>query len=122
MNTTIFKGLIMALVGFIATTVTQTPINWIYVGIASLAFTLMYLGKNYILPSTSVFLGVNIRDLLSGLLVAISMAVSTFAASILTEPSVDWKALLLAVGSATGGYLLKTFFSNTNGQLLTVEH
>ena len=106
-----WKGLIMALVGFISTTVSDLEtFNFAYVAISTLGFTVIYIGKNYAFPSVSV-LGLDLRDILSGLIVAGGMAISSYVAQILTV-GFDLKTLLVAVGSALAGYLLKTVSSN----------
>ena len=106
---TIWKGLIMALVGFIATTIADIEtFNLAYVGISTLAFTLLYLGKNWAWPSTSPSGQINWGDILSGLLIAVSMGISSFAGSILTTGAVDLHALWVAVIGAIIGYFIKT--------------
>ena len=103
------KGLIMAIVGFVATTLTDLEtFNAAYVAIATSGFTIIYLGKNWFLPSVSDAWKADTIDLVSGLLVAIGMAVSSFAASIITIGSVDWGALGIAVTGAVVGYFAKT--------------
>lgn len=108
----LWKGLLMAVVGFLATTIADLQeVNWWYVLISTIAFTLIYVGKNFFLPSSSETGKVNWMDVLSGLLVAIGMGISSFVGSILTTGTVDWKALGLAVVGAIVGYFTKTFFS-----------
>jgi uncharacterized membrane protein YvlD (DUF360 family) len=103
-----WKGLIMALIGFIATMLSDLEsFNVWYVVIATVAFILIYVAKNAVYPSTSQ-IGLNIRDLISGLMIAVGMAISSFAASIITLGSVDWHALWLAVVGAVVGYFVKT--------------
>jgi hypothetical protein len=116
------KGLIMSLVAFLATYIsTNDPVRWDFVLITSVAFVLMYLGKNLIIKSNSEFLGVNLRDLFSGLLIAISMAISSFISSLALDVDLDYKALGMAVLLAVGGYLSKTLFSNSSGVVLSVD-
>ena len=105
-----WKGLIMAIVGFIATTISQSieGLNFAYVLIATGGFTIIYIGKNAIFQSTSGSGLINWQDLLSGLFVAVGMAVSSFAASIITTGAVEWHALWIAVVGAFVGYFLKT--------------
>jgi len=105
-----WKGLIMAVVGFIATTLSDLEsFNLAYVAISTIAFTVIYIGKNYIWPSTSEGGVINWQDILSGLIVAVGMAISSFAASIITTGAIDWKALAIAVIGAIVGYFGKTF-------------
>ena len=99
----------MAVVGFIATTLSDLEtFNLAYVVIATGGFTVIYLGKNWFLPSLSDKMGVDLRDMISGAIVAVGMAISSFAASILTTGTVDWKALAIAVVGAVIGYFTKT--------------
>jgi uncharacterized membrane protein len=106
---TFWKGLIMAIIGFVATTIgTLDPFNLSYIIIASVAFTLIYFGKNYWLPSTSEAGEINWRDIVSGLIIAVGMAISSFSASIILTGVVDWKALFIAVIGAVVGYFGKT--------------
>lgn len=109
---TMLKGLIMALVAFVASTISDLEvINWVYVGITSGAFVILYVAKNWLMPSNSDGNSLNWRDALSGVLIAVSMAISSFAGSIITLGYVDWKALGIAVVSAIVGYFTKTFIA-----------
>jgi len=111
---TLWKGLIMAVVGFLATTIADLEVvNWWYVLISTVAFTLIYIGKNFFLPSTSEPGKINWMDAFSGVLIAIGMMVSSMAGSILTTGTVDWRALGVAVIGAIVGYFTKTFFSSS---------
>jgi len=103
-----WKGLFMALVGFIATTLSDIEtFNIAYVGISTVAFTIIYIGKNYLFPSVSV-VGIDLQDFLSGLVLAVGMGISSFAGQILTVGSLDWNALGIAVVGALVGYFVKT--------------
>ena len=107
---TYVKGLLMAVVAFVAATITDLEtFNAAYVGVTTVAFVIIYLGKNAWLPSVSESMTVDMQDLISGLLIAAGMAISSFAASVLTTGAVDWKALLVAVVSSVVGYFGKTF-------------
>lgn len=110
-----WKGLIMAVVGFIATGISQNVegLNFTYVVISTVGFTLLYIGKNAVFQSTSEPGIVNWQDLLSGIIIAVSMAISSFAASIITTGAVDWQALWIAVVGAVVGYFTKTLPSGT---------
>jgi hypothetical protein len=106
--TAFWKGLIMAIIGFVATTISDLEaFNINYVLIATTAFTLIYIGKNAVFPSTSP-LWLNLRDVISGVLIAVGMAIASFTASIITTGVVDWRALWIAVVGAVTGYFLKT--------------
>lgn len=114
MKKNFLKGLIMAIVGFIASAISQDieAVNVWYIVIATIGFTIIYLAKNAIITSISIFGKIDIQDIISGLLLAIGMAISSFAASIITTGSVNWHALWIAVGTAFVGYFSKTFTSN----------
>ena len=105
------KGLIMALIGFVATTISNLDIiNFKYILISSIGFTLVYVAKNYKFPSKSSLIGIDIQDFLSGLFLAIGMAVSSTVAQILTS-GFEWNTLWIAVSGSFLGYLGKTFMS-----------
>lgn len=111
---TFWKGLIMALVGFLASTISDLDtVNWIYVAIASGSFILLYVGKNAWKPSTSELGKLNWPDILSGGFIALGMAISDFAGQIITVgfADIDWKAFGLAILYAVIGYFTKTFFA-----------
>lgn len=109
---TFWKGLIMALVAFIASTVHDLEVlNFAYIGITSGAFIILYFAKNWLMPSNSDGNNLNWRDILSGVLIAISMAISSIAGSIITLGFVDWKAFGVAIVSAIVGYFTKTFIA-----------
>jgi len=106
---TYLKGFFMAVVGFIATTLGDLEtFNFAYVAIATTGFTVIYLGKNWFLPSMSESWKVDTIDMISGLMIAAGMAISSFAASIITTGAIDWRALGLAVIGAVVGYFMKT--------------
>lgn len=102
-----WKGLLMALVGFISTTLSDLEtFNFAYVAISTVSFTLIYIAKNYAFPSISV-IGLDIRDVISGVILAVGMAISSYVAQILTT-GFDLKTLLVSIGGAIVGYFLKT--------------
>jgi len=106
---TFWKGFIMAIVGFVATMIshnTETLSVW-YVVIVTSGFTLWYLGKNALLPSTSGT-GLNWQDALSGLLIAIGMGVMDIAASFIVAGQVDWPGFWGAIAAVIIGYFTKT--------------
>ena len=106
-----WKGLIMALVGFVATMLSDLEtMNFAYMVIATVGFTIVYIGKNYLFPSVSV-VGIDIRDMLSGLVLAIGMGLSSFAAQILTT-GFEWQTLWISVAGAIVGYFAKTIPNN----------
>jgi len=120
------KGLIMAVVAFIASTLSDQlstgPINWIYVGITSVGIVITYLAKNAFIQSKSPLGSADWRDLLSGLLMAIGTAISAYSAQLITIGHLDTKALVIAIVSAVCGYFAKTLGSNSQGQVLKKDN
>jgi len=107
-----WKGLIMGLVGFIATTLSDLEtMNFAYILISSIGFAVVYIGKNYALPSISA-IGIDFRDIISGLILAVGMALSSAAAQVLTI-GFEWNTLLIAVSGAVVGYITKTVSTNS---------
>ena len=107
-----WKGLIMALVGFVATMLSDLEsLNFAYIILATLGFTIVYVVKNAVWPSISV-VGIDLRDTISGLILAVGMAISSFAAQLVTTGTFEWKALGIAVLGTVIGYFAKTAPSN----------
>lgn len=124
-NTTFWKGLVMALVAVLATYIAKGEINskadLLTLGIIVLGTMLTYFGKNWVFTSGSVLGSITIRDLFSGLLLALGAGVSDWVAGLVTGTVLDWAALgnlMLSVGL---GYLAKTFSQNADGQLLEAD-
>ena len=73
----------------------------------------------------SSFLTINWRDTLKGLLLAVITAVLTFAYEALQSGTLFTKEALKAMGlvalSAFMAYIIKNFFTNTKGEILTPE-
>jgi len=111
-KTSVFvKGLIMAIVGFVANYIGNTDsslIDWAYMGIATGIFTVIYLITNFTFPSISVAGVLDLRDMLKGVLLAGAMAISDIIASVSTAKDIDWKLTLMAAIIAMLGYLSKT--------------
>lgn len=116
MKNNLIKGLLMTVIAFIASYIgdnIEAGINFNYVLISTIGITIIYLGKNWILPSNSSPGTLNWRDALSGLIIAVGTAISTYAAGIMTSGEVDWKTLGASVLSVIVGYFGKTFASNS---------
>jgi hypothetical protein len=73
----------------------------------------------------SSFLSINWRDTFKGLLLAVITAVLTWAYEALQAGTLFTKEGLKAMGlvalSAFMAYIIKNFFTNTNGEILTPE-
>lgn len=111
----------MAIVGFVATLISQDieSLTFAYVLISTLGFTLLYLAKNAVWPSTSPEWMLKLWESIgSGILIAVAMAISTFAASIITTGHVDLHALWVSVVTAVIGYFTKTLPSTTKSPQL----
>ena len=102
----------MSLVGFVATTLSDLEsMNFVYILISSAGFAAVYIGKNYIMPSVSA-IGIDLKDILSGVIVAVGMGISSAAAQILTT-GFEWSTLWIAVSGAVIGYITKTASTNS---------
>ena len=116
---TLTKGLIMTVVALVATTISNsglptTTIGWELLGITSVGTILTYLGKNAIFPSTSVFGNINLKDLLSGAIIAVGAVLSNWVATIATNTSINWNQLLTFTITVLAGYLAKNFVSGSS--------
>ena len=110
-----WKNFIMALVGVIVSwlAVPETA-NFVYILISSAAFVGMYAVKNALLPSISV-VGYEVRDFISGAIVAVCGALSSLAATLLTPDVVfEWSILWTTVIGAVIGYFAKTGISDAS--------
>jgi len=116
MKNDFLKGLIMTVIAFIAAYISdniEAGLNFGYVLISTIGITVVYIGKNALFQSNSVKGTLNWRDALSGLIIAIGTAISSYAASIIITGEIDWKALITAVVAVIVGYFGKTFATNT---------
>lgn len=82
-------------------------------GIIILGISIPYIVKDIIAPSTSPTGVLNWKDYLSGGLIALSSALSSWGAAAFTQTAIDWKAFIILTVTTTGGYLFKTFNSQT---------
>ena len=104
----------MALIAVIATTFTTTGIptttsGWVILGITVFGTLLVYLAKNYFMPSTSATNTIDLKDILSGLILAIGTALTSFTASLVTGTAISWTNVLHLVLTASGAYLATKF-------------
>jgi hypothetical protein len=116
MKSTFTKSLIMTLVALIATTVStsglpSTQTGWLIFGITVLGTVLTYVAKNAAFPSTSLFGNVDLKDVASGLILALGSALSSFAASTVTGTPVDWHSLTTLITTVVVGYFAKNFMA-----------
>lgn len=107
---TFFKGLIAAIIGFIASYVAEAEtVNYLYIVVYTAGFTLVYLAKNYVFPSISVFGTIDLRDIISGLILAVGSGVVAYAAQYLTTGVITWSEIGNAVWISVTAYLATKF-------------
>lgn len=103
------KVFLMAVVGFLITTIsTLENFNIWYVVLTTGVFAVTYWLKNKFLPSDSEEGIANWKDIVSGLLVAVCMAISILAADLLTGTAFSAHVLWITVLGAVTGYFTKT--------------
>lgn len=103
------KLFVMGLIGAIGAAFSEMSVfNIAYFLLVIVMFTGQYGVKNWLMPSISDKLTVDIRDLISGAFTALFMGISVYAASLLTDVEFTWLALWKAVSVAVVGYFVKT--------------
>jgi hypothetical protein len=108
------KSLIMTIVTFLASAIStggfpSTGQGWEILGITVVGTALVYVAKNAVFPSVSVFGTINLKDLLSGLILAIGTGLSNWVATLVTGTPIVWHNLLILMGSVVIGYFAKNF-------------
>ena len=114
MNKTFITGLLTALAAVIVSYFQTNGfpanlIGWEVLGITVFGNLIIYLGKNAVYPSTSLLGNINLRDILSGLVLAIGNGIVAFAAAGITSTAIDWRLLLTTSLSVAGTYLMSKF-------------
>ena len=114
MSKTFITGLLTALAAvlvsyFQANGLPASIVGWEVLAITVVGNIVIYLGKNAVFPSTSLFGSIDVKDLLSGLVLALGSAMTSFAAAAITSTTIDWHLLLTTAGSISGTYLLSKF-------------
>jgi hypothetical protein len=103
------KVFVMALAGFLFTTIaTLQRFDLIYVGVVTLVFAGGYATKNFFYPSISAEGEFSWRDLVSGLIVAVTMGLSQLAAMLATDTAFTWQILWSMMLAALTTYFTKT--------------
>jgi len=103
------KIFFMAVIGAMITTIsTLATFNVWYVVLVTGAFALEYAVKNYFFPSNSPEGQVYWKDLLSGLFLAVCMALNVLGANLLTGTEFSAAVLWTTVIGAIVGYFTKT--------------
>jgi hypothetical protein len=114
MNTSqFFKGLLMALVAVIVSLFTAGSINWVLAGVAIVAAILSYFGKNLIpwLHSDSPVGTLSLLNIVSGLLIALSVGILNGVGEFIVSGAIMWAILWKQVAFVTLSYLNSTFFA-----------
>lgn len=108
---TLIMVAITALSGIVLNGIPSTTVQWEIAGITVLGTTLLYMGKNWLFPSVSIYGSLDLRDLISGVLVAISNGLSNYVAQATMDGPVDWNSLLKQVGLLVVMYIAMKFSS-----------
>lgn len=113
-----FKGLGMALVAVMVAAFSETPIDWLLLGVTAVSAILVYFGKNLIMlwPSDSPPGALSLFNLLSGLFVAVGTGVLQSVGTYLIEGAILWPVVWKVVVSVTFTYLGTTFFAPQNSR------
>ena len=103
---TFWKGLIAALIAFLASYFSENEtIQWAYVAIYTVGYTIWYTAKNAVFPSVSVFGTIDLRDIISGIVLAIGSGVISYGAQYLLVGTVDYHELWITVWGPVAAYL-----------------
>lgn len=110
------KALLMFIITFFAESINNsgfpgTKEGWIVMGVTLVGTVLIYIGKNFVFPSISIFGNIDLRDVISGLVVAIGTGVSNWVGTIIAGVPIDWASLWRLIGMVVVGYFLKNFMS-----------
>lgn len=113
--TKFMTGLVTTVVAVVATAFTTglpaTGAAWGVLGITALGMVLTYIAKNAVFPSVSIYGNIDLRDVLSGLIMALGTAVSNWVGTIIVGMAIDWKSFLTMVIAAAVTYLATKFAS-----------
>jgi len=114
MNKVFITGLLTALAAvvvsyFQANGLPATITAWEVLAITVGGNLLVYLGKNLVLPSISVFGTIDMRDVLSGLILAVGSGLTSLAASTVTSTPISVSLILSTAGSVALAYLATKF-------------
>jgi hypothetical protein len=104
-----WKVFLMAVIGFLVTTVSVLQdFNFWYVALVTVAFAGEYALKNYLFPSTSPEGQVYWKDIVSGLFLAVCMALNVLGANLLTGTEFSLTVFWTVIIGAVVGYFTKT--------------
>ena len=111
-----WKALIMTVVTLVASALSTNGFpsdssGWIVLGVTVVGTVLVYLAKNATFPSISLFGTVDLRDVLSGLILAIGTGLSNWVGTLVAGTAISWHSLWILMGSVIVGYFAKSFAS-----------
>ena len=112
LNNKVVKGAIILLLTSIlsiSTNFPQTGTQWIVFTFATLGTLLGYFAQSALFPSASELGQLNLKDVIKGLLVSLSNALSTWAATAVEGTSINWGSLIVTMMGLFAGYLLKQY-------------
>ena len=131
-NTQQNKGLVTGLVTALGTVIfaffqengfPATTTAWEILGIIVVLNGVQYAIKNAIAPSNSAYGTINLRDIISGLVLAVCNGLSVWAASAITSTTLDWKLLLSTAGGFAATYIATKFgFGQKKANITSVDN
>ena len=99
----------MAVIGFVVTWLSTTQdFNFAQVALMTLAFAGTYAIKNFFMPSDSPEGSVFWKDIVSGAVIALCMALSNLAGTLIPGVEFSWPVFWTTVIGAVVGYFTKT--------------
>ena len=115
-NNNFWKNFVMTIVAVIAAFIGDNVEQGINIGVLLITIfgtSLVYMAKNWAMPSNSDGMTWNLRDMLSGLILVIGTAIVNGAATFLIDGEISWQSLWKVVMTVTIGYFAKTLKSNS---------
>lgn len=111
---TFIKGLIMAILSFVALSIQQNgfptlAVQWELMGITILGISFVYVAQNYVIKSTSAVGTVDLINVIKGLILALGTGLSDFAAHWAANQPIHVSDLLKAAGAVLIAYFVKSF-------------
>lgn len=88
----------------------ETAQQWYVLAITVAGVVITYVAKNWIAPSTSSLGGLNFKDMISGIVLAIGATFSSYIATLATSVDFAWDDLWKLTLSVLLGYFSKTIF------------
>jgi membrane protein implicated in regulation of membrane protease activity len=101
----------MAIISAVVALLSQDPIVWSVVIVTIIGTILVYSGKNLFIKSDSSEGTLNLKDLLSALLILIGTAIIDAVAQLVINDAINWGLMLKIVLSTIFTYLGTTIFT-----------